>query len=198
MSIRRTRPPIGADPELEDDLAAAKSDESVKKAYNKRLNLLVYGVPESVVNIWESRDVTLQPFFQLMTQGLKLNMKQINTSDIHRLPQRPILNRGTGVTRPKIIVKLGSVLDKNLLFPSCKDLKPYNQVRLAETEETGTVTTIKPVFITKHLPQVFQKQKKALLSQFKKAREEKKKTSWKTINVKYRYCLFIDNKLISV
>ena len=94
-----------------------------------------------------------------MTQGLKLNMKQINIIDIYRLPQRPIFNRGTRGTRP-IIVKLGSVFDKNLIFSSCKHLKTYNQVRLAETEEAGTVTTIKPVFITDHLPQAFQKQRK--------------------------------------
>ena len=180
--------------QLEGDLPAAKSDEIVKEAYNKRLNLLVHGVSESVDNIWESREVTLQLFIQLMTQGLKLNMKQINIIDIHRLPQRPIFNRGTRVTRP-IIVKLGSVFDKNLIFSSCKHLKTYNQVRLAETEEAGTVATIKPAFITDHLPQAFQKQKKALLPQFKKAREEKKKTSWKIMNGKY--CLFIENKLVS-
>ena len=180
--------------QLEGDLAAAKSDEIVKEAYNKRLNLLVHGVPESVHNIWELREVTLQLFIQLITQGLKLNTKQINIIDIYRLPQRPIFNRGTRVTRPTI-VKLGSVFDKNLIFSSCKHLKTYNLVRLAETEKAGTVTTMKPVFITDHLPSAFQKQKKALLPQFKKAREEKKKTSWKIMNEKY--CLFIDNKLVS-
>ena len=180
--------------QLEGDLAAAKSDEIVKEAYNKQLNLLVHGVPESVDNIWESREVTLQLFIQLMTQGLKLNTKQINIIDIHRLPQRPIFNHGNTVTRP-IIVKLGSVCDKNLIFLSCKHLKTYNQVRLAETEEAGTVTTMKPVFISHHLPQAFQKQKKALLPQFKKPREEKKMTSWKIMNGKCS--LFIDNKLVS-
>ena len=63
----------------------------------------MHGVPESVDNIYESREVTLQLFIQLMTQGLKLNMKQINITDIHRLPP-PIFNRDTRVTQP-IIVK---------------------------------------------------------------------------------------------
>ena len=162
--------------QLEDDLVTAKTDETVKKACSKRLNLLVHGMPESVDNIWESRDVTLQLFIQLMTQGLKLNMKQINIIDMHRLPQKPIFSCGTRVTRP-IIVKLGSVFDENLIFSSCKHLKTYNQVHLAETKEAGTVTTIKPAFITEHLPLAFQVQKRPFFPQFKKAREEKKKTS---------------------
>ena len=51
----------------------------------------------------------------------------------------------------------------------------YNQVRLAETEETGTVTTIKPVFITEHLPQAFQKQKRPFFPSLRKPEKKKKR-----------------------
>jgi len=50
---------------------------------------------------------------------------------------------------------------------------------------------LRPQYVTEHLPQQFQDERGLLLPAFKKAREENKKTSWRTVNG--HYALFIDN-----
>jgi len=42
-----------------------------------------------------------------------------------------------------------------------------------------------PVYATEHLPDLFLKQKKILLKEFKKAREQKQKTYWHAENGEY-------------
>ena len=48
-----------------------------------------------------------------------------------------------------------------------------------------------PIIVSDHLPQEFQKHKKLLLPQFKKARNERKKNILEGVDG--LYCLFIDN-----
>ena len=50
------------------------------------------------------------------------------------------------------------------------------------------------MYVTEHLPKLFQ-EKKYLLLQFKKAKMKKLKTAWQIVNGPY--CLFVENKKIS-
>ena len=80
-------------------------------------------------------------------------------------------------TRP-VIIKLSSVFDKQSIFKAAKNLKNFNQ------------NSNSKVYITEHLPAEFMKQKQALLSQFKEARQNNKKTKWRIVHDEY--CLFVD------
>ena len=83
--------------------------------------------------------------------------------DIHRLPQYPIKKQGKFVVRP-IIAKVSTIFDKELIFKNISKVKEYNENRGSE------------IFVTDHLPQLFYKQKKYLMSQFKEAKGRGKET----------------------
>ena len=51
------------------------------------------------------------------------------------------------------------------------------------------------MYVTEHLPKLFQEQKKSLLSQFKEAKMKKLKTAWQIVNGSY--CLYVENEKIS-
>ena len=151
------------------------------EAYSKRFNDLIHGIPEDPKNPWKSRDSTVKLFHKFLIDGLKFeDFNELPLVDIHRLPQRPVLavysDKGR-VNRP-IIIKLYNSDDKHWLS-RLKFLKSYNDKRYAENREA------KPVFVTEHLPTPYYEQKKALMSLFKKARNENKKTSWAVINGDY-------------
>ena len=158
--------------QLEQQRANAKQDEVAGEAYCKRLNLLVYGIEESIKEVWETKQSTLEKFDQFLENGLKICRSQIKVIDIHWLPQRPLFKQGHQVCR-SIIVKLGSVFDKQLILLSCKNLKAYN----ANLFHVGKLTNGKQgrtIYVTEHLPKTFVNQKKLLLLSFNKDRKEKK------------------------
>ena len=66
-------------------------------------------------------------------------------------------------------------------------LKTFNDIQKDEN--------IQSMYVTEHLPKLFQEQKKYLLSQFKKAKMKKLKTGWQIVNGSY--CLFVENEKIS-
>jgi len=107
--------------------------------------------------------------------------------DAHRLPQHKIQYFGRKKTRP-IIIKLQSTFDKSLIFKNAKKLKTFNEARQISNPRSSKI------YITKHLPKLSAEQKKALNTQFKKAREDNKKTEWKIVNAEY--CLFVNGKRV--
>ena len=57
-----------------------------------------------------------------------------------------------------------------------------------------SIVNARPVYITDHLPELFLRQKKALLPQFKQARKNKQKVFWRVENG--NYVLFINDEKI--
>ena len=131
----------------------------------------------------EFRGAPLSP----ISGALKLDPTAIAIADIHRLPQRPKFKDGIKVTRP-IIVKLVHTKDKNLIHQNLRELKSFNE------EKKKSIVNARPVYITDHLPELFLRQKKALLPQFKQARKNKQKVFWRVENG--NYVLFINDEKI--
>ena len=78
--------------------------------------------------------------------------------------------------------------DKTLIFNSAKHLKAYNSKRISED------ATSPHIFITEHLPNKFQEQRKRLLPVFKDAKRRQQKTYWKAIDE--NYVLFVNGKKV--
>ena len=178
--------------QLEQERANAKQDEVAREAYSKRLNLLIHGIEESLEEIWETKQSTLEKFDRFLENGLKISRSQIKVIDIHRLPQRPLFKQGYQVCR-SIIVILGSVFDKQLILSSCKNLKAYNGNLFHDGKLTNGKQS-RTIYVTEHLPKTFVNQKKLLLPSFNKARKEKKQAYWRIDHG--QYCLFVDNEKI--
>ena len=158
------------------------ADQLMREAYEKRLNILIHGLPEKD-NAWETREKTRIVFDNFLREGLKLDPSTVNLDDIHRLPQGP---HRTGKIRP-IIIKMATNMDKQKIYSSLKNLKNYNTARSSNANDSS------PVFVTDHLPKLFQNQKKALIPHFKEARSQNKKTYWKAENGQYH--LYINNRI---
>ena len=71
-----------------------------------------------------------------------------------------------------------------------KNLKAYNAERKARRP------TASYVYATEHLPKELQKQKKALMPLFQKAKQNKQKTAWKLQDSEY--CLFVDDERVEL
>ena len=162
--------------ELKFSVQKQRKQKTAKEAYIKRLNLLIHGLTKST-NSWEKRKETEEKYKKFVSDGLKLDPASMNISDIHRLPQHPIYKNSKKITRP-VIIKLSSVFDKQSILKAVKNLKNFDQKSNSK------------VYITEHLPAEFVKQKQALLSQFKEARQSNKTTKWRI--VVNEYCLFVD------
>jgi len=68
----------------------------MKESYDKRLNVLIYGVKEDNNNAWEKRETTVQKFKDFLQDGLKIeDPTDIEYVDIHRLPQHPTVYEKT-------------------------------------------------------------------------------------------------------
>ena len=78
----------------------------MQESYDKRINILNYGIKEDDDNVWEKRERTREKFQDFPVNGLKINdPEDVELVDLHRLPQHPVKVGGTSVDRP-IIVKL--------------------------------------------------------------------------------------------
>ena len=64
------------------------ADQLMREAYEKRLNILIHGLPEKD-NAWETREKTRIVFDNFLREGLKLDPSTVNLDDIHCLPQGP-------------------------------------------------------------------------------------------------------------
>ena len=66
----------------------------MQESYNKRLNLLIYGIQEDDKQVWEKRNVTISKLENFLKNGLKIEPDDIEVADIHRLPQNQMMNNG--------------------------------------------------------------------------------------------------------
>ena len=89
------------------------------------------------------------------------------------------------ITRP-IIIKFVNIFEKYKFTQNLKNLKAYNAERKAKRP------TAFYVYATEHLPKELQKQKKALMPLFQKAKQNKQKTAWKLQDSEY--CLLVDDE----
>ena len=78
------------------------------------------------------------------------------------------------------------MFDKYHFTQNLRNLKAYNAERKAKRP------TASNVYPTEYLLKELQKQKKALMPLFQKAKRNKKKTAWKLQDSKY--CLFVDDE----
>ena len=157
-----------------------------KEIYDKRFNILVYGIEENKDKSWESKYESEEKFRAFLSEALKIpNKHKISLADVHRLPQHTVSKHGKRITRP-IIAKLTSSTDKNLIMRSLKNLREHNLQRKTEHGDSAEY-----VYVTNHLPIELQKQKKRLLPVFKAARKDGKKATWKIENSSCN--LYIDN-----
>ena len=156
------------------------------EGYSKCFNLLVHGVSEDANFAWENREKTEEIFRSFLSEGLHLkDPKKVNLVDLHRLPQHLLYKNGIKVNRP-IIFKLQNNYDKQLVMSRLKHLKTYNENR------KKSATALPAVYVSEHLFKVHYLQKQRLLSLFKQARADNKKTSWCMHDGDY--CLCIDGK----
>ena len=155
---------------------------------NKRLNMLIHGIKEDDNKAWETRDETKAKFNNFVKEGLNIeDPNDIELVDIHRLPQHPVSKFGRRIYWP-IIVKLLTIQDKRMIYKSVMNLKAYSD-RLKSEQKPQPY-----VYVSDHLPQSFQNQRKILLPYFREARKHKQKTLWKAENGEY--CLYVDGEKI--
>ena len=155
----------------------------MKESYEKRFNILIHGIPENQESAWETPVQTLDHIQKFLTDGLKISdPSSIPLVDYHRLPQKPVYKNDHKINRP-IIIKVTNASDKRRIFNNLTKLKSYN----AKRRELNLGT----VYVTEHLPKLFQEERKLLLPFFKKAKFMKQKTAWKAENGHYH--LLIDD-----
>jgi len=105
-----------------------------KEIYDKRFNILVYGLEEDFTKAWETKWESEQKFRKFLHKTLKISETyKIAVADVHRLPQHPVSREGQRTMRP-IIAKLTSYADKKLVMRSLKNLKEYNERRMVKNQ----------------------------------------------------------------
>ena len=162
--------------------------EVMRESYDKRFNVLNYGLPEDPQNVWETPLQTLAHIHKFMKEALLItDPTMINLADYHRLPQRPIYKEKLRVDRP-IIIKLTNGADKRRIFANLKYLKTFNETRREQKQ--------RPAYVTEHLPKQFQDKRKLLLPFFNEARKRKQKTMRKPVDG--HYALYIDGNKVEL
>ena len=124
-------------------------------------------------------------FNEFLKNVLEMDPDDIEVANIHSLPQPPQSRKGVRVNRP-IIVKLSHAMNKKQIFSNLKKLKSFSTMRRTANKST--------MFVTEHLSKVFLQQKKLLMPQFKIAKENKQKTSWRAEDGEY--VLYVDNEKV--
>ena len=158
--------------------------------YSKRFNYIIHGIDENPSNEWETRDQTEWIFRNFLDEGLLIeDPNSIAIADIHRLPQHPIFDKDRRKINRPIIVKFLNVFDKYKFTKNLKNLKNYNEKRRSDNSNSPYV------YATEHLPKELQLQRSKLISEFRDARRNKRKTTWKLINSEY--CLLVDGKRVN-
>ena len=93
----------------------------MQKAYDKRLNLLIYGIKES--DAWETLEKTKKLIHTFIKDGLLIDDQlTISLADYHHLPQQPIFRNNHKAHRP-ITSKLTNSTDRKLIFTKLKTSK---------------------------------------------------------------------------
>ena len=94
----------------------------MQDSYNKRLNILIHGIEKDKDVAGKTHEHTFKKFDEFLTTALKIDLRDINVVDLHRLPQTPLIMKNKNVNRP-VIVKLDSAMKKTMIFNILKQLK---------------------------------------------------------------------------
>ena len=120
--------------------------------YSKRVNVIFHGIDEDPANVWETRKQSKKILKSLLVNQLKIEHgNDFEFSDVHRLPQHRFYKNGNRITRP-IIVKLTNMWDKKTIYRSSRTFKSVNETRILANKSV--------IFVSDHLPQELQDQKK--------------------------------------
>ena len=130
---------------IEESIKEQEGTAVMQESYEKRLNILMHGIPEPNNSVWESSIQTLGAIQNVMKDGLLI----YDPLTIPLAPQRPTFRDGRKVTQP-IIIKLTTAPDKKRIFSSLKSLKDYNERRRTQNHST--------LYVTDHLPNSFQEE----------------------------------------
>ena len=114
---------------LEDKNKYLETSAIMKEFYEKRLNIVIHGIPENSDSVWEAPTETLGRIHNFMNDRLKISDPMaIQSADYPRLPQRLLFKNGKRLNR-SIIMKLTNAADKRHIFNNLKKLKSYNENR---------------------------------------------------------------------
>ena len=153
----------------------------------KRFNYIVDGINEILINEWETRDQSEWLFQICLVEGLQIeDPNSIALADIHLLPQHPIFDKDRRKINRPVIVKFLNMFNKYKFTKSLKKLKSYNKKRRSKN------SNLPYVYATEHLRKELQLQRSKLISVFRDARRNKRKTMWKLIDS--ANCLLGDGK----
>ena len=147
-----------------------EKEKLLKELYDKRLNLL-HGKEDKA---WESRKESKEHVLDFFQNALKLeNASEITIVDVHRLPANKInARRGSVPGKRPIIFKLATIEDRGKIMKAMGNLKAYNASR-PESQK---------VSLSRHLPRILQKQRKALIPEYIRRKKAGEKV---TINVDF-------------
>ena len=166
----------------------AKKASLKNELYSKRLNVIFHGIDEDPANVWETRKESEKILKSFLVNQLKIEHgNDIDFSDVHRLPQHPLYKNGNRITRP-IIVKLTNMWDKKTIYRSLRALKSVNETRKLANKSV--------IFVSDHLPQELQDQKKKLVPYFIEAKKNNQKAIWKIEEA--QYCLYVDGAKVKL
>ena len=163
---------------------------TMNELYDKRFNLLFHGIKDN--NVEEDIDQKNANVEYILDELLCIPdyKNSIKIIDTHRLPQQPVKKRTTTrnsrpVCRP-IAIKVSCKKDVDTIFDHLKNLKEVNETRDANER----------IYCTKHLPKEMQRQRKAQMPRFRKAKKEEKDAVFKIDFKTGDYRLYVDNELI--
>ena len=78
--------------------------------------MLVYGIDKDENNAWETRFTSENKLKNFLIDSLSIeNVDELQTLDLHRLPQHPLYRNNAKLNRP-IIFKLTNNYDKQLVM----------------------------------------------------------------------------------
>ena len=157
-------------------------DQILSDLYNKRNNLIIYGLPERENN--ERRDKSRQLVNNFLKDKLKID-HDISILDAHRMGTH-VTNDGKHIKSRPLLFKMASIFEKDLIMSNLNNLKRAVQ------------STRQIVYVKQHLPASMAQQKARLHNKFKDAQKAKRRTKWKVDYSSADYCLYIDDTKVSL
>ena len=113
----------------------------MQESYQKRLNILVYGIEKDQECARETRQKTAKKFDHFLYDALKMDTDDVEIEEIYQLPQRPVIKDEKKVIRP-IIVKLANATTKHNTFETLKRLRTYKEQKSLKVNHCYSPQTI--------------------------------------------------------
>ena len=192
-SVKRAKDAEELVAEMKEELCTLKDDIRKKNVlaeyHSKQNNIIVGGFEDK--NEWENTEDTLEFVNTLLFDILHVpNAHNIDILACHRLPRRPLVAKTRAqqqkIKKRPIIFKVAGENAKQAIFKQLSKLKDYNRGK----------TTDERIYIDSQLPKIFADQKKALLDEFKVARDNKRKAKWRVNYKTAEYCLYVNDKRV--